>query len=71
LQRRAEEQAKLKGEHVSAQFGNAVRSYVLHPYKLIKDGRSGFESTDPNAILDGDLDAMLREYLKTTVGAPA
>jgi peptide chain release factor 2 len=68
LQRRAEEQAKLKGEHVSAGFGNAVRSYVLHPYKLVKDQRSDFESSDPNAILDGDLDTMLKEYLKTTVG---
>jgi peptide chain release factor 2 len=69
LQRRAEEQAKLKGEHVSAGFGNAVRSYVLHPYKLVKDQRSGFESSDPNAILDGDLDEMLKEYLTETMGA--
>jgi peptide chain release factor 2 len=68
LQRRAEEQAKLKGEHVSAAFGNAIRSYVLHPYKLVKDQRSEFESTDPNSILDGDLDEMLKAYLKATMG---
>jgi peptide chain release factor 2 len=68
LQRRADEQAKLKGENISAGFGNAVRSYVLHPYKLVKDQRSAFESSDPNAILDGDLDEMLKEYLKATMG---
>jgi peptide chain release factor 2 len=68
LQRRAEEQAKLKGENVSAAFGNAIRSYVLHPYKLVKDQRSEFESTDPNSILDGDLDDMLKAYLKATMG---
>ena len=68
LQRRAEEQAKLKGEHISAAFGNAIRSYVLHPYKLVKDQRSEFESTDPNSILDGDLDEMLKAYLKATMG---
>jgi peptide chain release factor 2 len=68
LQKRAEEQARLKGEPVSAGFGNAVRSYVLHPYKLVKDQRSEFESTDPNTILDGDLDEMLKAYLKATMG---
>ena len=67
LERRAQEQAKLKGENISAGFGNAVRSYVLHPYKMVKDQRSGFESPDPNAILDGDLGEMLRAYLKATI----
>src|SRR3712207_370417 len=61
LQRRAEEQAKLKGEHVSAGFGNAVRSYVLHPYKLVKDQRSGFETSDATGVLDGDMDARSEE----------
>ena len=68
LQRRAEEQAKLKGVNVSAGFGNAVRSYVLQPYRLVKDQRSGYESTDPDAILDGDLDEMLKAYLTATMG---
>jgi peptide chain release factor 2 len=69
LEKKAEEQAKIKGEHVSAGWGNARRSYVLHPYKLVKDQRSGYESTDPFAVLDGDLDEMLKSYLKTTLGA--
>lgn len=64
LERKAEEQAKLKGEHVSAGFGSAIRSYVLHPYKLVKDQRSGYDSTDPLAVLDGDLDDMLRSYFQ-------
>jgi len=68
LKRRAEEHARLKGEHISAAFGNAVRSYVLHPYKLVKDQRSSFESTDPSAILDGDLDEMLKAHLAATIG---
>ena len=68
VKKRAEEQAKLKGERVSAEWGSQIRSYVLHPYKLVKDHRSGHESTDPNAVLDGDIDALLEAYLIATVG---
>ena len=68
LKRRAEAQAKLKGEHISAEWGNQIRSYVLHPYKLVKDHRTGYETTNPNAILDGDLGPLLKAYLLSTVG---
>ena len=68
VKKRAEEQAKLKGERVSAEWGSQIRSYVLHPYKMVKDHRSGYESTDPNAVLDGDIDALLEAYLIATVG---
>jgi len=68
LQRRAEETARLKGEHVSAGWGNQIRSYVLHPYKLVKDHRTGYETSDAAGVLDGDLDALLEAYLFTTVG---
>ena len=68
VKKRAEEQAKLKGERVSAEWGSQIRSYVLHPYKLVKDHRSGYESTDPNVVLDGDIDALLEAYLIATVG---
>ena len=68
VKKRADEQAKLKGERVSAEWGSQIRSYVLHPYKLVKDHRSGYESTDPNAVLDGDIDALLEAYLIATVG---
>ena len=68
VKKRAEEQAKLKGERVSAEWGSQIRSYVLHPYKLVKDHRTGYESTDPNAVLDGDIDKLLEAYLIATVG---
>lgn len=71
LERRAEEQARLKGEHVSAGWGNQIRSYVLHPYKLVKDHRTGYETSNTTAVLDGDLDAFLEAYLKSALGEGA
>ena len=68
MERRAEEQTRLKGEHVSPGWGNQIRSYVLHPYKLVKDHRSGYETRDPQAVLDGALDGALKASLLTTVG---
>lgn len=67
LEKKAEEQARLKGEHVAAEWGNQIRSYVLHPYKLVKDHRTGYETSDTSAILDGDLDALLKAYLTSQV----
>jgi len=67
VQKRAQERAVLKGEHVSAGWGNQVRSYVLHPYKMVKDHRTGFESTNPDLILDGEIDALMRAYLLSQV----
>lgn len=69
LNKKAEEQARLKGEHVEAGWGNQIRSYVLHPYKLVKDHRSGFESTNPEAVLEGELDSLLDSYLKAMIGS--
>ena len=68
MERQAEEQSRLKGEHVSAEWGNQIRSYVLHPYKMVKDHRTGFETSDAELVLDGDLDPLLHAYQKSTLG---
>ena len=68
MKHRSEEQARLKGEHVAAEWGNQIRSYVLHPYRIVKDHRSGYETSDTTAVLDGDLNSLLEAYLLSTVG---
>ena len=69
MKRRSEEQSQLRGEHVSAGWGNQIRSYVLHPYQLIKDHRSGYETPNTESVLDGEIDPILEAYLKSMVGA--
>jgi len=68
LVRQAEQRAELKGEHIAAGWGNQIRSYVLHPYKLVKDHRTDFESSDADRVLEGDLDPFMTAYLKSTMG---
>lgn len=67
--RRAEEQARLKGEHVSVGWGSQIRSYVLHPYNLVKDHRTAHEDTTPSAVLDGALDGFIEAYLRWKLSA--
>ena len=71
LERQAEEQAKIKGEHVSAGWSNQIRSYVLHPYKMVKDHRTGYETSDAAGVLEGDLDELMQAYLRSQVGQDA
>lgn len=68
-ERLAEEKAKIKGENVQANFGAQIRSYVLHPYQLVKDLRTDVETGNTGAVLDGDLDAFMEAWLKQQVGA--
>jgi len=69
LEKKAQEQAKLKGEHITAEWGNQIRSYVLHPYKLVKDHRTGYETSNPAAVLEGDIDELLKAYLRSAVAS--
>lgn len=68
LARRAEESAKLKGERIEAGWGNQIRSYVLHPYKMVKDHRTDYQSGNPEAVLAGELDDFLMTYLRSGLG---
>ena len=56
--------AELKGEAFDINFGSQIRSYVFHPYKMVKDHRTGFEMGNVDAVMDGDLDGFIEEYLK-------
>jgi peptide chain release factor 2 len=65
IKNKAKEIDDIKGEHADVQWGSQIRSYVLHPYKLIKDHRTKFESKNPDEVLDGKLDEFIESYLKT------
>ena len=56
--------AELKGENFDINFGSQIRSYVFHPYKMVKDHRTGYEVGNVDAVMDGDLDGFIEEFLK-------
>ena len=70
MQKRAEEQARLRGDHVSPEWGRQVRSYVLHPYQMVKDHRSAYQTSNAQNVLDGDLDDLIKASLNAQVKGP-
>lgn len=63
LKKRQEKQAELEGKKKRIEWGSQIRSYVLHPYKMVKDLRTGLSTADTQGVLDGDLDGFMKAYL--------
>ena len=68
MKKRDEELARIRGEHISPEWGNQIRSYVLHPYQMVKDHRTDLSVSNADAVLDGELDEFISTYLSSTVG---
>jgi peptide chain release factor 2 len=63
LRKQQEKQAEIEGNKKKIEWGSQIRSYVMHPYKMVKDNRTGFESSDVNGVMDGDLNDFIKQFL--------
>ena len=68
LQQKEAQEAEFRGSYVKAGFGTRIRNYVLHPYQMVKDERTGYETGNTGAVLDGDLDPFIDAWLQMQVG---
>ena len=64
LEKRQQELQNVKGESMNIEFGSQIRSYVMHPYSLVKDHRTGYETSNVLKVLDGDIFGFIESYLK-------
>ncbi|MEL6547227.1 MAG: peptide chain release factor-like protein, partial [Myxococcota bacterium] len=73
LRKREEEKAKIEGDKKKIEWGSQIRSYVLQPYRMVKDHRTGHDNGNTDAVLDGDLDGFIEAFLmgKTSDGSDA
>jgi peptide chain release factor 2 len=63
IQKRNEARAKIEGNKMKIEWGSQIRNYVMHPYKLVKDLRSGHETGNVQAVMDGELNPFIKAYL--------
>lgn len=67
MEKQNEKLNEVKGENKNIEFGSQIRSYVMHPYSLVKDHRTGYETSNINQVLDGNIDKFIESYLKNNV----